>query len=650
MRSILMVLLLITCLPCAIATEWHIALDGDDDDAGTAAAPWRSPAAADARLAPGDSVVVHGGTWREVFAPSTGGTADAPVTWRAAAGETVILSASEPATAWHDLGDGRWRLSLDTYDLDAWNPYAERMKEGPLPESDRHRSCGMVWRDGDPLREVDTPDDVTTAGTWAPNAAADAIVAHFGTQDPAAHQIAISVREQCFSPSVWNLGHVVVDGFIIEHAANDYDDFFGKAESAPQHGALSTFGGHDWTIRNNTVRDCVAIGIDFGLQGRAAMNEFGTPDRFGHHLLRNNRVLRCGASGMIAYKGPFCTVRDNLLVGNGWQDVGGHGKAALKLISECVDSLVVGNCFRDNRGDGPHGYSSLWIDWAFQGSRLSGNLFVDTDRVWIEASHGPTLFDANILIGTDLWCTDGGGVAALHNAFIDCDTISIRMLVPNVRSMQYFAPHSLERIGKEKGAIQDYLFAANLFIGTDLDLPQDGTQKGQPVRGNVSDHNVFLAGGRPKDDHDAHSLRLAEGSAAVTVDAQSGAVSLQLSLPAAVTDDTVPITDSTFIGQRNRYVDQTLPGVDVDYYGHDYGPQPIAGPFATVQAGAQNLRLWPTDGQRAVDLSLIDGHDWSPTPAHGTTQSTAGHTRFAGLHRHLDYTFDILPSAPSAAQ
>ncbi|MFW5752589.1 MAG: hypothetical protein ACOCYV_00920 [Planctomycetota bacterium] len=576
------------------ATEWHCALDGDDDAAGTAAAPLRSPAAAEARAEPGDTIVVHGGVWRERFAPSRGGAGtERPITWRAAPGETVILSASEPATDWQPLGDGRWRLDLAGFDLADWNPYRERMKQGPLPGFMRQRSLGMVWVAGERTREVDRPEDVREAGSWAPSAAADAIVAHFGAEDPRELAVEISVREQVFSPAVWNLGHLVVEGFVIQHAANDYDHFFGKASSAPQHGALSTFGGHDWVIRGNTVRDCVALGIDFGLQGGASMEAHGVPERFGHHRLVDNRIERCGAIGAIAYRGPFCEIRGNVFVGNGWQDVGGHGKAALKLISSCVDSVVADNLFHANRGRGRYGYSSLWMDWAFQGSRISGNAFVDTDPVWIEASHGPTMLDANVFVRCLLRSTDGGGLAVVHNAFIHSPRPEIRMLVPKVRSMPIYRPHSLERIDKLDGAIQDHLVANNFFLGTDLDLPQDGRQKGQPVRGNEARANCYLAGARPQHGEEEGSARFEDGAAELAVSDER--VLLTLELPAAAAAFRVPVADSAFIGQRNRHVEQALPAVEEDYLDRPFGRRPVPGPFADLAAGAQRWQLWPRE-------------------------------------------------------
>lgn len=91
-------------------TEFHVSTRGDDTSAGTAAAPFRSLnrardairtlRSADGQLAAGVTVIVHGGTYwlPEPFelGAGDGGTAAAPVVYRAAAGEAVWLSGGVP--------------------------------------------------------------------------------------------------------------------------------------------------------------------------------------------------------------------------------------------------------------------------------------------------------------------------------------------------------------------------------------------------------------------------------------------------------------------------------------------------------------------------------------------------------------------------
>ena len=86
----------------AFALEWHVAVDGDDANTGTADAPFATlQRARDAvRTAqPLDEpaeILIHGGTYRLEqtleLTPQDSGTAEAPVTYRAFKRERVVLS------------------------------------------------------------------------------------------------------------------------------------------------------------------------------------------------------------------------------------------------------------------------------------------------------------------------------------------------------------------------------------------------------------------------------------------------------------------------------------------------------------------------------------------------------------------------------
>jgi putative cell wall-binding protein len=71
----------------------HVAVDGSDEAAGTATAPWGTLYRSLERLEPGDTLVVHGGTYRErVRSPrTTPATAAAPIHVLAAPGERPVV-------------------------------------------------------------------------------------------------------------------------------------------------------------------------------------------------------------------------------------------------------------------------------------------------------------------------------------------------------------------------------------------------------------------------------------------------------------------------------------------------------------------------------------------------------------------------------
>ena len=75
-----------------VGTTYVLAPDGHDDDPGSAAKPWATLAHAAKRLKPGDTLEVKGGTYRrESIDWQTSGSADGPITIRAAAGEQPVF-------------------------------------------------------------------------------------------------------------------------------------------------------------------------------------------------------------------------------------------------------------------------------------------------------------------------------------------------------------------------------------------------------------------------------------------------------------------------------------------------------------------------------------------------------------------------------
>ena len=86
--AVLMGTVLTGCLlmaaPAALAAEYHLSPDGDDDAAGDRDNPWRSVAKANKALQPGDTAIFRPGDYVGTIAPQRSGTADAPITFRSA--------------------------------------------------------------------------------------------------------------------------------------------------------------------------------------------------------------------------------------------------------------------------------------------------------------------------------------------------------------------------------------------------------------------------------------------------------------------------------------------------------------------------------------------------------------------------------------
>ena len=82
----------------AFAATFFVATNGNDNAAGTSAAPWATLQTAVNRIAPGDTIMVRSGTYAG-FRATTSGTQTAPKTLMAVTGATVIVNRPGPNNA-----------------------------------------------------------------------------------------------------------------------------------------------------------------------------------------------------------------------------------------------------------------------------------------------------------------------------------------------------------------------------------------------------------------------------------------------------------------------------------------------------------------------------------------------------------------------
>ncbi|MEO0732234.1 MAG: right-handed parallel beta-helix repeat-containing protein [Bacteroidota bacterium] len=90
---------LLACISAGLlATEYHVAKTGNDDNDGSAVAPFLTIGKAAGLVQPGDVVVIHEGTYEEMIRPTTSGTADAPIVFRSFEQDVVIVTAMQALT------------------------------------------------------------------------------------------------------------------------------------------------------------------------------------------------------------------------------------------------------------------------------------------------------------------------------------------------------------------------------------------------------------------------------------------------------------------------------------------------------------------------------------------------------------------------
>src|SRR5919112_2070079 len=103
--------------------ELHVATTGSDSAEGSDDQPLRTIGRAAAIARPGDTVVVHGGEYREWVQPQRGGLSDRRrITYTAAPGERVVIKGSEPVTGWERVAGDVWTVAVPNTLFGRFNP------------------------------------------------------------------------------------------------------------------------------------------------------------------------------------------------------------------------------------------------------------------------------------------------------------------------------------------------------------------------------------------------------------------------------------------------------------------------------------------------------------------------------------------------
>lgn len=149
-----------------MTTVLHVSTAGSDAAAGTASAPFRTINHAAALARAGDTVVVHGGEYREWVRPRRGGLSDTRrVTYEAASGEHVVIKGSERVADWQDAGGGVWRADVPNALFGDFNPFAELIRGDWIVRPGRgepERHLGEVYLNGRSFYEVSSRQEVAS--------------------------------------------------------------------------------------------------------------------------------------------------------------------------------------------------------------------------------------------------------------------------------------------------------------------------------------------------------------------------------------------------------------------------------------------------------------------------------------------------------
>ena len=162
--------LLSVLLPTALAgREFHVSMQGRDNDRGTESSPLRSLQRAADLAQPGDVITVHEGVYRERVNPPRGGTSDRErIVYQAARGAKVEIKGSEVIRNWEKVQPGVWKVTLPNSFFGAFNPYSDTIRGDWFEPRGRPHHTGAVYLNGEWLIEAAKLDEVLMPAGTAP--------------------------------------------------------------------------------------------------------------------------------------------------------------------------------------------------------------------------------------------------------------------------------------------------------------------------------------------------------------------------------------------------------------------------------------------------------------------------------------------------
>ncbi len=140
-------------------TEFHVALSGSDSNPGTSSQPFRTIQKCADIAYPGDTCIVHAGTYRETVTPARSGYLGAPIIFKGAPGEMVTVSGAEPITNWTRHQGNIFKASLP---WDMGKGKNQLFTQGKMVLEARHPNALDVMEETNPVFVIQSGTYTTT--------------------------------------------------------------------------------------------------------------------------------------------------------------------------------------------------------------------------------------------------------------------------------------------------------------------------------------------------------------------------------------------------------------------------------------------------------------------------------------------------------
>ena len=431
----------------AEAKTFYVSVDGNDKKQGTQSDPFRSINHASKLAEPGDTIFVMNGIYRERVAPPKSGSPGKPITYKGEElGKVFLRGSNEWSPSWkHHKGnvysaelDDELFKSDDVY-VDEANPFNVPLASTPYnrqgkPEFERtgtgdsklSYTCGQVIINSKPwIQKPFLNETIKESGSWFYQSENGLVFINFGDLKPSKQLVEISTRRRIFAPHILGIGHIIVEGFVMEHCGNQYPTNFWSTPKWAQAGALGLRGGHHWIVRNNVIRYAGTDAIDMGSGG--GQNERSAPKvpnaPLGHNnVIEKNYIVENGAGGIIGANNRNIIIRDNVIMYNntlGFIGPKRYEHGGIKS-HDIKDGLITRNYVANNPLS-----EGIWLDNQFPNTRVTKNISYNNGSrgIFLEMSNykfDAALIDHNISIGNkriQFYVHDASGSTVMHNLF-----------------------------------------------------------------------------------------------------------------------------------------------------------------------------------------------------------------------------------------
>jgi hypothetical protein len=613
--------------------EYHVSVNGNDSNPGSALLPFKTISAAALVAFPGDTITVHAGTYREWINPLRGGESETRrIIYRAAPGEKAEIKGSEIITGWKKEKTGVWKVVIPNSFFGAYNPYQDSVFGDWFGRMGRIHHTGEVFLNGKSLYEKETlakvinpvpdtkiKDPEGSIYTWYCESDANntTIWANFQKFNPNKELVEISTRRTCFYPDKPGVNYLTIRGFHISQAATQWG-----APTAEQVGMIATHWNKGWIIENNVISDSKCSGITLGKERGTGHNVWSldegnvnrdgnihyievvfrtlrngwNKETIGSHIVRNNTIFNCEQTGICGSMGAAFSIIENNHIYDIWtkRQFNGAEIGGIKFHA-AVDAVIRKNRIHDcGRG--------LWLDWMTQGTRVSGNLFYNNslEDIFLEVNHGPFIVDNNILLSPYAIRTQSQGGAYLHNLIAGA---VYTWPEPN-RFTPYFLPHSTDMAGLTTILAGDDRYYNNIFVGKGDKTEKDSKLKyGTEGYNNAKlpvwmSGNHFYKGAKPSSGEKNFIESLTyDPEIKLTEDGEN--VYLQFKPDQLYYSHKGDLITSDLLGfakipkARFENTDGSSLVFDKDYFGRSRSPENVlAGPFSEYGKENEPLKVW----------------------------------------------------------